>query len=151
MTDKVLFLDIDGPMIPGRSWVIQPQTLWTKFDPIAVATVVALLDKVGAKLVISSTWRVKGYERMVEALEDNGIDGSYLHEDWQTIRWTETAFLDHRADEIREWLSRHPEITKFAVIDDGDLPIENLIRVTFPDGLLMSHQRELFRAFSVSM
>ena len=148
---KVLFLDIDGPMIPMRAWVINTERkLYERFDPIATATIKRVLDKVDAKIVISSAWRDYGYEKIVKVLDENGISHSYIHEDWQT----KDLFghqIHSRHKEILDWLKRHPEVDRYVVLDDAKLDIPNLVRVTMEDGILYAHQRQIFHLFGTDM
>lgn len=136
---KVLFLDIDGPMIPRRAWFLQrPGTLAKTFDPIATAMVLDVLERSGAKIVISSTWTVYGPEAVASRLRAAGIDPALIHEDW-TVR----CQLEKREAQIEAWLKRHPEVDRWAVLDDGDLAIKNLVRVTVDDGMLVQHYHKL--------
>jgi len=143
---KVIFLDFDGPMIPFRNWVLAPLTYqkYEKFDPVAVATVLLALTKSGAKLVISSSWREIGYEEICKVLEENGISLDCLHSDWATPDLVHHSMVE-RPIEIRAWLSKHPEIQKYVVIDDAKMEIENLVHVTSEDGILYKHQLEIFK------
>lgn len=118
---KILFLDIDGPMIPVRAYFLPNQTpLVSVFDPCATSMLLRLLEDSGAKIVISSTWGHKGKERCEALLRDNGIDPSYLHDDWVTPRKMSSA----RFHEIGWWLMKHPEVTHYVAIDDEDLPVD---------------------------
>lgn len=137
---KILFLDIDGPMLPLRAYAIRPagSLRLHVFDPLAVALVNGLLTESGAKLVISSTWRLHGREKFEREMADNGLRPADLHDDWRTPQF------DHREDEIQDWLARHPT-DAFAVLDDEDVKIDNLVRVTFEDGIQWAHFTALCR------
>lgn len=147
MITKVLLLDIDGPMIPRRaSWLAGQTYRSTKFDPVAVGLLLSVLEKTGAKLVISSTWgKVYTREENELSLENNGISKTLLHDDWVTPR---NSKLETRAAEILAWLKQHPEITNYAVLDDEAVALpknklKNLVKVTFSDGLLLQHYHQL--------
>jgi hypothetical protein len=143
---KVIFLDFDGPMIPFRNWVLAPLATqkYEKFDPIAVATILAALTNSGAKLVISSSWREIGYDEICKVLEMNGISKDCLHQDWATANLVDHSMAD-RPIEIRAWLFKHSEIQKYVVIDDAKMEIDNLVHVTSEDGILYKHQLEIFK------
>lgn len=120
---RVIFLDIDGPMIPVRAMYLPQQTLVASvFDPCAVALLNRLLLFSEAKLVISSTWRHKGKDPCVQVLEKNGINPAVLHEHWDTPRKMSST----RTEEIRMWLDRHPEVKHYVAIDDEQLDFELL-------------------------
>lgn len=119
---KVIFLDFDGPMIPLRAYWLPNQTkpLVSVFDPVAVSLVNKLIEDSGAKIVISSTWRFQGNEKITAVLSKNGIDPTHLHKDWETPR----KFTSQRIHEIKWWLDDHPEVTHYVAIDDETLNIE---------------------------
>lgn len=156
MTDKVLFLDIDGPMIPGRSWVSQGKFdfsrdsgIYDTFDPIAVDTINKLIDKTGLEIVVSSAWRNKGFDYVMDVFEKNGLSPEHVHDDWRTIKWPDPNEPFERDKEINEWLSRHPEVTLSAAIDDSQLSVANFVKVTFEDGMLSAQQSQLFSIFGI--
>ncbi|WP_431861310.1 HAD domain-containing protein [Azospirillum sp.] len=136
---KVVFLDIDGPMIPQRAYYLPENhgKLVTRFDPVAVWMVLRLLHLAPAKLVISSTWRKHGRERMAADLTVNGICPSHLHDDWSTGEHRDEPL--GRAKEIMGWMDRHPEVTHYAAIDDERLELPGEVRTTFHDGMQMGH------------
>lgn len=138
---KVLFLDIDGPMIPRRAYFLPGQTLVVSiFDPVAVSLIKRVLDKTGAKLVISSTWGNHGKELVKETLEENGISWDYVHADWITPRKLSSS----RDNEIEWWIQKHREVTHWASIDDEKLA-KNNVRVSFDDGMQYRHYIELMQ------
>jgi hypothetical protein len=147
VTSKILFLDFDGPMIPIRAWALSDGIISDTFDPVASSVVRHLFEKnndIG--LVISSSWRALGREKIEAMLDRGGVPSKYLHADWETKNLENHVMLD-RHTEILEWISRHPEITKYVALDDFPLklPKDNFVHVTSNDGLLFSDQRKLFR------
>lgn len=137
---KILFLDFDGPMMPGRSYLLPEnyRRLVTRFDPVASAMVQRLLEDADARLVISSTWRAHGRDVIAGMLLNNQIDSSRLHEDWRTSHHRMSA---SRASEIQEWLARHPETTHWVALDDDVTPEPGGVKCSFVDGLLDKHYR----------
>jgi hypothetical protein len=104
---KVIFSDIDGvyntPAV--RKADDRGSKLAVEIDKIMAVKNTAL--KHGAVLVISSSWRFSHPDE-ARAL------GFPLHDDWRTI-----SRLDgNRGLEVQEWLSRHPEVKRFAILDD---------------------------------
>lgn len=100
---KVVFTDIDGvyntPALRAvAKWAIE-------VDLVTAVAKTAL--KHDAKVVISSSWRVN----MEESAK---LLGFPLHDDWKTGDREDR----NRGLEIGEWLSRHPEVEKYAIIDD---------------------------------
>lgn len=117
---KVVFLDIDGPMIPVKAYMLPGQTTSaTIFDPCATSLLLRILEASGAKIVISSTHGKRGKEHIGRVFAQNGIDLSHLHNDWVTPRKMSSA----RIHEIQWWLDAHPEVTHYVAIDDEQLDI----------------------------
>lgn len=118
---KIIFLDIDGPMIPMRAFCLPDQTQpFSVFDPCAVAMLNKLLAISDAKIVISSTWGVLGRDQCVEVLQKNGINPKKLHKSWITPR----KFSSSRCHEIKWWLDDHPNVVDYVAIDDEDLHVD---------------------------
>lgn len=159
MTNRVLFLDIDGPMIPGRCYKMADQTkpIVMKFDPAAVSIVNDACEHHDRKIVLHSSWiRAFGaQETYIHCLKEGLLD-VHFHND--AICNTQDHY---RYDRVLEWLSRHPEVDDFVIVDD-DLPdfmvMEfgpdhnddyskklrgHILPVEFNDGLLMDHWRKL--------
>lgn len=146
---KVMFLDFDGPMLPVKAWVFgKTEDDIEIFDALAVKTVKYIVEKANAKIVISSSWRLCGYDKIVEILETNGIDKDSLHDDW-SIKDLVHQIVLQRDIEIKEWLSRHPEVTTYAVIDDAQLNVDNLVHVSSINGITFENQKELLRIFNL--
>ena len=134
---KILFLDIDGPMVPGRS-LLMPGNCpgfwgWT-FDPIAVSMINFMDFAIPNFQIVLSTHRwgakLKGPYRDFPDVNSKefweyhflvqGITAS-LHEDWLTPRHTDfDGEYVRRAkwEEIEDWLAKHPEVTQFATVED---------------------------------
>lgn len=68
-------------------------------------------------------------------LNRNGFTGT-IHDDWRTKH-----FGRMRGEEILEWLSRHPEVTRHVILDDDSdfLPRQPLVKTPFETGLSADH------------
>ncbi len=137
---KILFLDIDGVLITSRSMLAL--ATYPAFDPVACQLIDAFCQRSGAKIVICSAWREERSKADLEAILDSmPIAKSHLHDDWAT-----PVIFGPRSREVQEWLSRHPETTHYAVLDDG-IGLEDLAHhVIQPDsdvGLLLDHMIDL--------
>lgn len=136
---KVIFIDIDGPMIPLRAYSLPENhmTIVARFDPVAVAMVNRLVTEADAKIVISSTWRQQGWDKIALLLRLNGIPLHHCHADWRTPYNGDAG--QRRADEILEWLGDHPEITHWVAFDDEPVPEPGGVQCTMDDGLQWAH------------
>lgn len=150
---SVIFADVDGPLSPIRAWALpkpprEESRSFYAWDPVACAMVKNVCDRTGGKVVVSSSWRLHGKEDCLAAFAFNGITAEYIHEDWATKVFRDPN-RNMRADEIREWLSRHPEVTKFAAIDDDTMDIENFVHVSTYNGLMFEHWEQMLTIFGV--
>lgn len=143
---KVIFLDIDGPMIPSRAYFLKENRgkIGKRFDPVAACMLLDVLDVTRSKLVISATVGNFGYDHVAQLLEYNGIDRSYLHEDPITPR----DIYRKREDQIDAWRDMHPEVDKYAVLDDEnmfDAFGDHMVHVSFTDGMMFPHRDRLIQ------
>jgi hypothetical protein len=110
---KVVFLDIDGVL--NCASTPNPRELPYIVDKKLLARLKRLLERTGAKVVLASTWR---YDPA----------GIFSAKHWGI------PFIDvipdmpkrPRRDEIIEWLSRHPGVKRYVVIDDEDDELDDL-------------------------
>jgi len=105
---KVLFLDIDGVLNTHKSI----GQFGTDFIDRAMVTLVARIVQVtGAKIVLSSTWRVDDKDRalVVRELNQHGLE---LH------ACTPVLSTWERCHEITAWLDNNPHVQRFAILDD---------------------------------
>jgi hypothetical protein len=107
---KVLFLDIDGVLncestkekIGGSG----PYRSMHGLDARLLKMLLSWLDKhPDVQVVISSTWRQQ--PETLCAIADAGIPYIGI-----------TRTMRNRATEIDDWLSRHPDVSHYAILDD---------------------------------
>ena len=125
---KVLFLDIDGVLNSTRTAAAfggYPHKLdeLPMFDLVAVGLIQRLCSN-GVQVVLSSAWRLTHEPAEVaKALGLPIIDRT-------------PSLIGPRGREIAEWLSRHPEVECFAIVDDdSDMLAEQLPRFVRTDGM----------------
>lgn len=120
---KLIFLDFDGPMNTYRNLKrLKEAGLSTHdkhghlFDPEAVKQLERIVSETGAKIVVSSTWRCKGFGGMLDLFVDRGINAEVLDV---------TPDLDCvRGCEIRQFLSDYGlhewtwQQRNYVIIDD---------------------------------
>lgn len=131
---KIIFLDIDG-VINTKEWHSKMTKDTPKdeygyaFDPMAVANLAHIIDKTGADIVISSSWKFYGVPKLREMWKKRNLPGTILDITPNTIsdEMLLNANLDEfqlgvcRGNEIKEWLSRHEDIiSNYVIIDDFD-------------------------------
>jgi hypothetical protein len=127
MTLKLIFLDIDGPLVNFRSCIAEGNVggKLSYFDPIACKLLRQICFETNSRLVISSSWR-KDHERsgMVAILNAACANlGNYILADSEFgERWrTPTYCREHtcRGDEINSWMDSFcHEQCQFVILDD---------------------------------
>lgn len=154
---KVLFLDIDGVLNSMQMWrrlereyPNQRDDFWETFNdhPERELDVrhVPLLNRItnttGAKIVISSAWRLfHEHEALKGILKGIGVTGEIIGRTGNDP----TMVSRQRGDEIREWLELHPEVTHFVILDDGSdmRPVgRGLVQTSLEKGLEDKHVRK---------
>jgi len=97
------------------------------WNPHAISLLKKMLHATGAKIVISSDWRLEGLQRMKDFfrlydLHEYVIDATD-NIDLEEIRARTkgTRFIEFRAMEILDYVEKHPEIKRFVAIDDMNL------------------------------
>lgn len=158
---NILFLDVDGVLnsadfidrmvvygqIHGKSWTDDGGNHF--IDPEAVKRVIHLCNNKDVKVVISSSWRYfdlpttiesfKGYRDLVPLIP-------YI------VGVTPRLKSGHRGTEIAQWLSEHPEVERYVIVDDDtDMTEEQMnghfVQTDFDEGLdyqRVKQIRELF-------
>lgn len=125
MTSPILFLDYDGvlnrihPDGSGTPTRIVDGIL-TMTEPELVYRLNLLVDRTGAEIVLSSSWRHMPDWR--EAMKASGIvkpllDRTPRHSDHKKYS------IEHhelcRGHNIQDWLDDHPDVERYAILDDS--------------------------------
>lgn len=154
--DRILFLDIDGPMIPGRSYEESGGLILagmnSKFDPIAVNMINRACEEHGWQVVLHTSWVTHiGGAKTYEHCLQQGLRPGHFHKD----AWCDEE--EHwRYTRIAKWLLEHPEVSEYVIVDDTPYSFdvrtqyvhpldmeEHLMLVSFEDGLLSEHYKRL--------
>ena len=120
----IIYLDVDG-VVTTPSY--QRRAGKNRLDPAAMAIVGALVRDLGARVVVSSTWRV---EDCRPTLVEAGLPRGCFHSDWRTAIPASSRDPDTggmlpadramRGDEISEHAARN-RISRYIVLDDVDV------------------------------
>jgi hypothetical protein len=119
---NIIFLDIDGVLYTTKYYnylSLKHKKFRDKygflFDPECVSNFNEIIEKTGAKVVISSTWRISGLDIMRDLFKDRGIKGDII--DLTPIATIDDLFFC-RGEEIEQWLIVNGMPDKFVVLDD---------------------------------
>jgi len=110
---KVIFLDIDGVL--NCKTTPNPRGFPYVVDKRLLRRLKTLLEDTGAKVVLSSSWRID--PAGLFAAKHWGVPFIGICPDMPN---------SPRSKEVLAWLKRHPKVTRFAVIDDEDDELDEL-------------------------
>jgi hypothetical protein len=130
VSDPILFLDVDGVLNGHRDY----GTGGALIRPECARRLQLVLDVTDAAVVLSSAWRyqvllgavtLRGFEHM---LRTHGIRARVVGTTDRDGGDTQQEFNGatgpaERVAQIRRWLAAHPEVTRWAVVDDARLSV----------------------------
>lgn len=134
---RIVFLDIDGPMIPAGCYLAYGRmaSFDRKFSPISVACINKLCHETKAKIVFNSVHCGSGQALVDDAIRE-GIKVGHLHENPLTTY----PNANSRLDAIEQWLHEHNEHEYLWVcFDDVDIGHDNQIMIDFNTGITPYH------------
>lgn len=141
---KVIFLDIDG-VLNSNDWYVKTRGIGKQdegdMDPNAINLINQIIEKTGAKIIISSSWRTD-FENCCRHLYEKGLMANAI------VGSTPNFVYSCQSNEIRESLCRGNEIQytiwsediSYYVILDDDCDMlycqkDNFIHVNFMHGI----------------
>jgi hypothetical protein len=146
---KIIFLDFDG-VLNSFAFLDAHVSLRDRLDPAAVARLNVLVERSRAKVVVSSTWRLKrSLEELRARLAEVGFVGEVIG--CTPVLPAAVAFahgsFPARCQEIQAWIDAQPEPPEsFVILDDAEFDygsigaIESrIIRTEFASGLQDEH------------
>ena len=154
---KVIFLDIDGVMNSTEEMIALYNQHGSSIDntlpsPTKCKLLKQLVDETGAKVVLSSSWRLSlnAIQKLIDLFEPYNLilSGFTCHEveskkfknsPYEDIkpRYQHTigdfgTYIEDRGAEIANWLLDHPTVENFVILDDEDSDI----KAWFPNNLV---------------
>lgn len=121
---KVLFLDIDG--VVNCAHTRQRHGGFIGIDPEMAFKVGKMILDTDCEVVLSSAWRnfPGGREEVDQKV-------------YRTIDVTPNHSSGFRGKEIKMWLDEHPEVTRYAILDDDDdfYPEQPLFQTSWQTGI----------------
>jgi hypothetical protein len=153
---KIIFLDIDGVLNSGdnlralhylkiqHNYGEANDEFGQLFDERCVRNLTGIIQATGAKIVMSSTWKMYGLENMQAMWEKRNLPGKLIG---ITPNGTCAEFAERhyhpgvdRGYEIQQWIEDHPEIEGYVILDDDSdmLPYQKFVKCNFNYGLTYS-------------
>lgn len=137
---KILFLDWDGVANKRGTPVLMVGDILTMADPELVYRLNLIVDRTECELVLSSSWRHAPDWR--EAMKASGIVKPLLDRTPRYSSCTKYGITEDelcRGHNIQDWLDDHPEVEKYAILDDSSdmlaSQMPNFFKTETEDGL----------------
>lgn len=123
---KVVFLDIDGVLNCAHTSARMRGLIG--IDPFLVSIFNKIILETDAKIVLSSSWRLFSLDEVKSVFP-------MLYDVTSSIREHGSV----RGDEIQKWLDEHPEVERYAILDDDSDMLEsqmpNFFQTTWKKGI----------------
>lgn len=156
---NIIFLDIDGPMIPAVMYLSDNLCgIERRFPVHTIAVLNEMCRKTEARVVINSTHnRSFGDDipLITDALISHGFKAGYLHPEHRHTRYPDLP----RKEAVKNWLNAHfnPDTDDWIAIDDVDFLHEykghehpNMCWVEPDLGIGIKHLNQVCRKFGAS-
>ena len=133
---KVIFLDFDGVIVSGKSYL--------EANPENVAHLNTIIEKSQAQIVISSSWRIgRSIMQLKDLLLHWGVRGV-------VIGTTPNSWGGHRGQQIKRWMDDNEriDVVDFVILDDSSdiQPLEaHHVQPHFHQGLQLEHVNQALR------
>jgi len=138
---KIIFLDIDGVLIAFK-W-FKERKKFQNFNPECVNALKHIVEQTGAKIVISSTWRIYPYDWKY-LFKAHGLDPNLM------VGHT-PILSDIRGEEILAWLRDLDwgEVESFVILDDYDEMGDLKDHLVLTDGKIGLTMQDAQRAIEI--
>jgi len=137
---KVIFLDIDGVL--NTRYTPQRHRGFIGMHPELVERFNKLRARTGAKVVLSSTWRLA--KDWKNTMAECGLDTEHFIDRTPHMPLTGGVEAMERGKEIQAWLNEHPDVEAYAILDDDSdmLPHQPHFKTSFYEGGLTEEVAE---------
>lgn len=159
---KIVFLDIDGPLISMRMcYLPEGGGIMDVPDVVSGCMINSVCEEEEdeIKIVLSSTWRYKGYMKCLNLLNRARINADKFmfnaeDEHWRTGPDGGLGLSDgySRSREIQTWLDNYREklnVTEFLIIDDEtmhpDINADHALKVDGYNGIMFQDVKKMKR------
>lgn len=121
---KIIFLDCDG-VINSIQWeavrkdMPPASVIDNAIDPRCLGRIISICNETGAKIVISSDWRIN-WPFARTRLEHAGIPEGLIIDRTPVLNIIPGLHHYSRGEEIQAWLEEHADIYDYIIIDDRE-------------------------------
>lgn len=121
---KIIFLDCDG-VINSVQWeavrkdMPPASVIDDAIDPRCLERIVSICKETGAKIVLSSDWRIN-WPFARTRLEHAGIPDGLIIDRTPVLNVISGMHHYSRGEEVKAWLDEHDDIYDYIIIDDRE-------------------------------
>ena len=140
---RYILLDVDGVLTSTahtlrcrREHRPQHPSGMDWLDPSCVEALRHIVNATGASVVISSSWRELGLERLQEIFKESGVP--VVPED------TTPVWILVKRDAIAAWIAAHQQ-DKYVILDDADQRLGHQVKTDPETGLTMGDAEKAIR------
>ena len=135
----ILFLDIDGPMIPARSFIFNHlASINQELDETCVKILLKIIEENDIQIVLNTTHNLHlepdpslGSPGLLNVFEEVGL-AKYLHPSIST----DYPHIYPRILAINKWLNDNPgHLNNWIAFDDAEIPHERAYLTSFDHGI----------------
>lgn len=113
----VIFLDFDG-VLNSKRYIEANNAYGICLDPVCLKYLKEIVDKTGAKIVLTTSWR-EHWDKDEKLCDETGV---LINKTFNSIGleiFDKTPYLNLRREhEIKAWLDNTPQVDNFLVLDD---------------------------------
>lgn len=130
---KIIFLDCDG-VINSVQWeavrkdMPPASVIDDAIDPRCLERIVSICDATGAKIVLTSDWRIN-WPFARTRLERAGIPEGLIIDRTPVLNVISGMHHYSRGEEVKAWLDEHDDIYDYIIIDDREDFLTDQIRL----------------------
>ena len=141
---RYILLDFDG-VLTSKTYSWQCYTNHCRkniydldwFDPACVDALRMIVERTGAKIVVSSSWRALQMELLQKIWAFIPMPGE--------LAGTTPIWILTKKEAIEHWIKQHPDDC-YVILDDADLGLDNQIRTNPDTGLV---QKDAEKAITI--
>lgn len=130
---KIIFLDCDG-VINSIQWEVvrkdmpPASVIDDAIDPRCLERIVSICKVTGAKIVLSSDWRIS-WPFARTRLECAGIPEGLIMDCTPVLNTVHGMHHHSRGEEIQAWLDVHDDVYDYVIIDDREDFLQDQVRL----------------------
>jgi hypothetical protein len=122
---KVIFLDIDGVL---NVYCQSRDEYGCIFHDHLVDNLKWVIEQTGAKIVVSSSWRLSGEKSIMDMWNFRNLPGEVIGITPNLSYGVKLNTYTPRGKEIQQWLDEHPEVTNYVIFDDDSDMLEHQMK-----------------------